>query len=85
MNKSPKASFHIKLTDIHGNIHRIRTTQERSGIKALKQLLSKLKNLQELTLWDSCLTSDFTSIFSKFDSIQILRLWNSSKYFENKK
>uniref|UniRef100_A0AC34QNP2 F-box domain-containing protein n=1 Tax=Panagrolaimus sp. JU765 TaxID=591449 RepID=A0AC34QNP2_9BILA len=84
MGKVAKTSFHVKLTDIHGNVYRIRTIQDKSANKALKQLISRLDGLQELTLWDSCLTSDFLSSFSKLESIQILRLWNCSKYFESK-
>uniref|UniRef100_A0AC34GB76 F-box domain-containing protein n=1 Tax=Panagrolaimus sp. ES5 TaxID=591445 RepID=A0AC34GB76_9BILA len=85
MGKTNKSSFHVKLTDYSGRCYRIRTTQERSSAKTLKSFLSRFQNLQELTLWDACLTSEFSTIFSKFQSIKVLRLWNCSRYFEKKK
>uniref|UniRef100_A0AC35G974 F-box domain-containing protein n=1 Tax=Panagrolaimus sp. PS1159 TaxID=55785 RepID=A0AC35G974_9BILA len=85
MGKANKSSFHVKIiTDPSGRCYRIRTTQERSSAKTLKSFLTKFSNLQELTIWDACLTSEFSTILSKFQSIKVLRLWNCSRYFEKK-
>jgi hypothetical protein len=84
MGKTNKSSFHVKITDSTGRCHRIRTTQERPSAKTLKSFLYRFQNLQELTLWDACLTSEFSTVISKFQNIKVLRLWNCSRYFEKK-
>lgn len=82
--KAPRVSFLVKMTDIHGKCHSLRTLQDRNSIQMLKQLLLKLTKLEQLTIYDSCLGPEFASTISKLTSITQLRLWNCSKYFERK-
>lgn len=49
----------------------------------LKLLISKLTNLTQLTICDSCLGPEFASAISKLTTIKQLRLWNCSKYFSH--
>uniref|UniRef100_A0A7E4W8Z7 F-box domain-containing protein n=1 Tax=Panagrellus redivivus TaxID=6233 RepID=A0A7E4W8Z7_PANRE len=82
--KNSKAIYHVKVTGPEGRSHRIRTTFERSAGKALKQLLGRLPKLEELTIWDACLGPEFAQTASQLESVQVLRLWNCSRYFEKK-
>jgi hypothetical protein len=83
-SKAPRVSFSVRLTDIKGQCHQLRTLQERTSIQMLKQLLLKFTKLDQLIIWDACLGPEFASTISKLTTVTQLRLWNCSKYFEKK-
>lgn len=85
ISKVPKATFRVKITDRQGRVCRLRTVQDKSSARALKALMMKMPCVQEFTIWEACLTSEFASVIGKLETIEVLRLWNSARYFEKKK
>ncbi|KAI1710059.1 hypothetical protein Ddc_13597 [Ditylenchus destructor] len=83
-NSKKTKSFHVRLIHANGVAFRLRTMDEKSAGKSMLAMLARQVALDELTLWDSCLSSEFTSILVKMDTVTTLRLWNCGRYFEKK-
>ncbi|KAH7697802.1 hypothetical protein AAVH_35112 [Aphelenchoides avenae] len=79
--KSARVSYHLKLTDRNGQTHRLRTSSNVNALRPLKSVLARMTDLKELTVWDACLPSELAGIVAKMDGLEILRLWNCSRYF----
>lgn len=79
-------SYHVKLTTNSGYNYRLRTTEESTATSSMLTMLMRQTTLKELTIWDSCLTSEFAPALHRIgDNIETLRLWNCEAYFTKKK
>ncbi|KAH7706004.1 hypothetical protein AAVH_26775 [Aphelenchoides avenae] len=79
--KEARVSYHIKLTTRSGQTHRIRTAPSKNTITPLRTMLARMTTLKELTVWDACLPSDLSGLVARMNSLEVLRLWNCSRYF----
>ncbi|KHN84880.1 hypothetical protein Tcan_08331 [Toxocara canis] len=85
VSKNAKASYRIRLTDFSGSkSYRLRTNLEKYSSKALKHMLARLPCLRDLTIWDCCLSDEFSCVISRLTSVSTLRIWNCSLYFDKK-
>ncbi|KAH7694408.1 hypothetical protein AAVH_38548 [Aphelenchoides avenae] len=79
--KPARVSYHVKLTTRSGQTHRLRTSANVNTLRPLKAMLARMTDLKELTVWDACLPSELAGIVAKMDGLEVLRLWNCSRYF----
>ncbi|KAH7664945.1 hypothetical protein AAVH_43297, partial [Aphelenchoides avenae] len=79
--KEARVSYHVKLTTRNGQTHRLRTTPSRNATTPLRAMLARMTALKELTVWDACLPSELAVLVARMNSLELLRLWNCSRYF----
>ncbi|KAH7704004.1 hypothetical protein AAVH_28809 [Aphelenchoides avenae] len=80
VKKEVRVSYHVNLTTRNGQTHRLSTTPSRNAITPLRTMLTRLTALKELIVWDACLPSELAGLVAKMNSLEVLRLWNCSRY-----
>ncbi|VDM95469.1 unnamed protein product [Thelazia callipaeda] len=84
-SKNTKFAYRIRLENKHGTLYNLKSNSDRYANRTLKTMLSKLQSLSVLTIWDACLSEDFSTVLSQLQSITTLRIWNSVRYFDKKR